>query len=90
MRDSATIIFYDESSEISPYEASRLLAQSSFGATWDAIEEVQSLGIEGWIDTQMALAPTLMQPIAEMVDAIDEDDTTVSWRHQDEQVAWWS
>ena len=38
--------------------ASRFLAQASMGATRDQISRVQAIGYAGWIDEQMALAPS--------------------------------
>jgi uncharacterized protein (DUF1800 family) len=38
--------------------ASRFLAQASMGATREQIARVQALGYAGWIDEQMALAPS--------------------------------
>ena len=40
-------------------EASRFLAQSSMGSSRDQITHVQTLGYAGWLDEQMALAPTM-------------------------------
>lgn len=39
-------------------EAGRFLAQASFGADADLLEEVQSLGIAGWMDAQFAKPQT--------------------------------
>ena len=43
---------------ITPALASRFLAQASMGATREHIARVQALGYSGWIDEQMAMAPT--------------------------------
>ncbi|HEX5379014.1 MAG TPA: DUF1800 family protein [Phenylobacterium sp.] len=40
-----------------PQEAARLLTQATFGVTDDDIAAVQSAGMEGWIDQQMAMQP---------------------------------
>jgi len=40
---------------VTPAAASRLLGQATFGPTLSTISEVQTLGMEGWIDAQMAL-----------------------------------
>lgn len=40
------------------YAAARFLEQASWGPTPAAIAEVQSLGMAGWIDKQLKLAPT--------------------------------
>ncbi|MFT4637766.1 MAG: hypothetical protein ACI8T1_001076 [Verrucomicrobiales bacterium] len=42
--------------------ASRFLLQSSFGPTEEAIAEVKRLGYAGWIDEQIAMAPSLHLP----------------------------
>lgn len=41
-------------------EASRFLSQSTLGADMDEIRHVVDIGIEAWIDEQMAIAPTNM------------------------------
>ena len=43
---------------VTPEQASRLLAQASFGATSTSIEQVFELGVEPWIEAQMALPPS--------------------------------
>ncbi len=40
------------------YQAARLLEQASWGPSPASLAEVQQLGIEGWIDRQLALPPT--------------------------------
>ncbi|HRJ09344.1 MAG TPA: DUF1800 family protein [Prosthecobacter sp.] len=44
---------------ISRSQAARFLTQASFGPTLEDIEQVQSLGFEGWINAQRAASPTL-------------------------------
>ena len=58
------------SADPSPEEAARLLLQASFGPTGEAIDEVRSLGIEGWIDEQMNNRPaTYFRPQIEAMSA---------------------
>ena len=45
-------------------EAVKLLGQGAFGPQMSKIIEVQALGIEGWIDQQLALAPGYHTPLA--------------------------
>ncbi|MBK9654269.1 MAG: DUF1800 family protein [Rhodanobacteraceae bacterium] len=45
--------------------AARFLTQASFGPTTTDIASVRTLGYAGWIDAQMALAPTLNRPTIE-------------------------
>ena len=42
--------------------ASRFLMQSTFGPTPESIQELRDLGYETWIDRQIALPPSLLQP----------------------------
>ena len=49
-------------SNVSAYAAARLLEQASWGPTPKAIEEVQRLGIEGWINQQLALPASSLAP----------------------------
>lgn len=53
----------------SPVQASRFLMQATFGPTTESIAEVQSLGYEAWIDQQMALPPSLLQPYIKEIKA---------------------
>jgi uncharacterized protein (DUF1800 family) len=46
----------------SPVHAARFLMQATFGPTPEAIREVQALGYAAWIDQQLALPPSLLQP----------------------------
>ena len=46
----------------SPVNAARFLMQASFGPTPQAIQEVRDLGYSAWIDRQIALPPSLLQP----------------------------
>jgi len=60
-------------------EASRLLAQASFGADWETIESVASMGPENWINYQMSL-PSMSYL----------DTTWMIWNHfVDEYVEAW-
>jgi len=43
---------------LSPFQASRFLAQAAFGATPELIARVQAIGPARWIDEQMAMPPT--------------------------------
>ena len=45
---------------VSAYAAARFLEQASWGPTPQAIEEVQRLGIEGWLDRQLATPPSVL------------------------------
>ncbi|MGJ8652763.1 MAG: DUF1800 family protein [Opitutaceae bacterium] len=86
---SDTITIHDASSGVSSKEAGRLLAQASFGATAADIASVQSLGIEGWIDAQLALPATLLQPKTEDMEAIDAGDSSIDLYNQSKLVGWW-
>ena len=43
--------------------AALILDLTTFGATYDEIESVARLGTEGWLDNQLATAPSLHEPI---------------------------
>lgn len=47
-------------SNVNAYAAARLLEQASWGPTTASVLEVQKLGIEGWIDQQLALRPSIL------------------------------
>lgn len=48
--------------KVSFYAASRFAEQASFGPTPALVEELRTKGFEAWIDEQMALPPSLMDP----------------------------
>jgi uncharacterized protein (DUF1800 family) len=57
-------------------EASRFLAQASFGATAASIEAVRSAGYGGWLDREFARAQTLHLPVVdERIAALLEGQT---------------
>jgi uncharacterized protein (DUF1800 family) len=86
---SGTVTLHDGDEGLSPHEASRLLAQTTFGATASEIAVVQDLGIEGWLDAQMLLEPSLLQPMTEMINAIDVADETINFGYVEDQMGWW-
>jgi uncharacterized protein (DUF1800 family) len=53
----------------SPVQAARFLMQSSFGPTPESIQEVRGLGYGGWIDHQLTLPPSLLQPYIKRIKA---------------------
>ncbi|MCB1554555.1 MAG: DUF1800 domain-containing protein [Xanthomonadales bacterium] len=54
-------------------EASRLLAQASFGATPEDIAEVRNRGIPGWINWQLTRSPRYHLPFVDQIEASGED-----------------
>ncbi len=61
--NSATLALADSpAGTVSAKEASRFLAQATFGATEGEIARVQQLGIAGWITDQFARAPQYHLP----------------------------
>jgi len=44
-------------------EAARLLTQSTFGPTFDLIDEVANIGLENWIREQYEIEPHLLEPL---------------------------
>ena len=70
-------------------EAARFLNQATYGATTQDIAVVQALGYEGWIDTQMAMAPTRLNDHVETVLATLSNNTeALVPAHRQE--AWWT
>lgn len=53
----------------SPVNASRFLMQASFGPTPESIQQVRDLGFAGWIDHQLSLPPSLLQPYIKEIKA---------------------
>lgn len=54
---------------ISRAQASRLLAQATFGATMEDIDEVVRMGARGWIQDQLAKPPSLHSPYIRRIQA---------------------
>lgn len=52
---TASVLVFDPATVVSAVDASRLLTQATFGPDIDSILEVQTLGIENWIEQQFAL-----------------------------------
>jgi len=52
---TAIVTVFDPATAVSGIDASRLLAQATFGPSKASILEVQSLGIDNWIEQQFAL-----------------------------------
>jgi uncharacterized protein (DUF1800 family) len=53
----------------SPVNAARFLMQASFGPTLTAIQEVRDLGYAAWIDRQITLPVSLLQPYIKQIKA---------------------
>ncbi|HVJ45365.1 MAG TPA: DUF1800 family protein [Luteolibacter sp.] len=53
----------------SPVQASRFLMQSTFGPVPEEIESVRTMGYEAWIDHQVGIQPTLLQPYIKSIKA---------------------
>nr|WP_246460098.1 DUF1800 domain-containing protein [Puniceicoccus vermicola] len=85
-QDSATITIEDGSGPVSAKEAARFLTQATFGPTPELIQEVQTLGIEDWIENQFSQPIGLHQPVLEAIDWIDEGGGPYSFH---KMRAWW-
>ncbi|MEM7659030.1 MAG: DUF1800 family protein, partial [Bacteroidota bacterium] len=48
-------------------DASRFLAQASYGASWEDLMEVNRLGYEVWLDRQLELSPSLHLPLLDTI-----------------------
>ncbi|MDQ8181858.1 DUF1800 family protein [Pelagicoccus sp. SDUM812005] len=75
--------------QISEADASRFLAQATFGPTKQDIARVMEIGYEAWIDEQIAIAPSYhMDQMLALRPALDELDFRA---YSDERlVTWWT
>ncbi len=75
--------------QITDAEASRFLAQATFGPTKQDIARVQKIGYEAWIDEQMAIDPSYhLDQMLALRPALDEIDFRA---YSDERLAtWWT
>ncbi|MGE9291934.1 MAG: DUF1800 family protein, partial [Puniceicoccales bacterium] len=83
---TATVTIEDATGAPSEKEAARFLTQATFGPTPELIQEVQTLGIEGWIDNQFSQPIGLHQPILEAVDWVEEGGGPYAFH---KMRAWW-
>lgn len=91
---SATLLDEPAAAGPSAKAAARFLIQAAFGPdrddpadadiTPENVEQVMALGFAGWIDAQLALPPTYLQPFTEYAATIPEFYT------DRKQAAWWS
>ena len=73
----------------SPVNASRFLMQATFGPTLKAIQEVRNLGYSAWIDSQINLPSSLLQPYIREIKADGagpRSDRTYNFNEQDKYV----
>ncbi len=73
----------------SPRNAARFLMQASFGPTLAAIQEVRDLGYSAWIDRQIRLPASLLQPYIRAIKADGAGpraDLTYNFNEQDQFV----
>jgi uncharacterized protein (DUF1800 family) len=66
-------------------EAARLLIQASFGPSSAAIDDVRARGIEGWIDHQIGLEPSLHLEALELADTL----YPAAQAQDNRQEVWW-
>lgn len=82
----ATITIEDDTGTPSREEAARFLTQATFGPTPALVQEVQTLGIEGWIDNQFTQPIGQHQPIIEAIDWVAEGGGPYAYH---KMRAWW-
>jgi uncharacterized protein (DUF1800 family) len=73
----------------SPVQASRFLMQASFGPVPEDIEAVRSMGYEAWIEHQIQVAPTYLQPYIKAIKADaagPRTDKTYNFNEQDRYI----
>ena len=68
-------------SQVSAYAAARFLEQAAWGPTPAAVQRVQALGFEGWLDWQLGLAPSLMVAPDYVIDYDDSKQTEQQRAH---------
>jgi uncharacterized protein (DUF1800 family) len=70
---------------VSAYAAARFLEQASWGPTPQAIEEVQRLGIEGWLDRQLATPPSVLNAPGFVInhDSNNRAEQDMAWTWRD-------
>lgn len=66
---------------VSQQEAVRLLQQATFGPNMTAIQEVQDMGMEAWLDRQLALPPSFHTPLVTNDYRRDSAVRLESWWH---------
>lgn len=68
-------------SSLNAYAAARFLEQASWGPTPSGVLDVQRLGIEGWVDQQLALKPSTLNAPNYTIDFNDQDQAAQNLAH---------
>jgi len=80
---SGQVSAVNTSSSVGHYAASRFLEHAAMGASPASVAQVRSQGIEGWINTQMKMAPTKIVTPESMVNYDDQRDKPAHQRMRD-------
>jgi uncharacterized protein (DUF1800 family) len=81
---AALLVATPASAAVTPKEASRFLAQSTLGASWEEIERTAALGFEGWLAEQFARPVGYHQPL---LDDMSRSGVELTAEHR--RWAWW-
>jgi uncharacterized protein (DUF1800 family) len=71
--DAVNVTLLDQNDLPGDEEAARFLIQAGFGADPDEVQNVKTLGIEGWIDAQLARPKGYLQPVIKQMIADGKD-----------------
>ena len=69
---------------LTPREAARFLSQATLGASWEEIERTSGIGLDAWLDEQMAQPIGLHQPFLDERASLGLEIETSTRRW-----AWW-
>ncbi|MEO0899159.1 MAG: DUF1800 domain-containing protein [Bacteroidota bacterium] len=90
-----TIDGFQNSEELQLQDVSRFLAQASFGASFNEIQRVKSLGFEAYLEEQFKATPTYLMPLAWAYREFDrnlepgEEDERLGFNSFEARSMWW-
>ncbi len=87
--DTDTVTIQDASYLPTAKEAARFLSQATFGPTPELIAEVQSMGIEAWIDDQFTQPVGELQPVLDAIDWGEGEGQIAGPYNHHKLLAWW-
>ena len=81
---------YSPSGTASDAELARFLNQATFGATPALISEVQTLGFEGWLNSQIAMPATLHLPVLDKTRELTDQGFIGVDNARERAFTWWT
>ncbi len=79
--DGQVMVSNASPTNINSFAAARFLEQASWGPTPSSVLDVQRLGLEGWVDQQLAMKPSTLNAPNYTIDFNDQDQAAQNLAH---------